>query len=126
MIFTSSIRKFAVVDGIGHVVAARGGREVDLQDHVDDELLAGVALEVEDAVIAASREAGERDAVGHRRALVAAPRRRIASDLRRRTSCTRTPQTPASTASTVVASVAASRWSTGRGVPSGAASSAPR
>ena len=58
------------------------------------------------------------------RALVAC-HTRIASTVEA-TSCTRTPQTPASTASTVVARVAASRWSTGRGVPSGAASSAPR
>ena len=61
-----------------------------------------------------------------------APARRTASTVRigvaprPAASCTRTPQAPAWAASTVVASVASSRCSAGRGAPSASASSRPR
>ena len=52
------VGQLAVVHGVGHVVGGGGRREIELEHDVDDEVLAGFALEVVDAVVAASRQAG--------------------------------------------------------------------
>src|SRR5262249_55510712 len=116
--------QLAIVDGVGDVVRARRAAQIDLKHDVDGELLALFALEVVDTVVPVYSQPGQGDGVAHRGAPIAASTRSASTV--GRTSWTRTPQAPATTASRLAAIEAASRWSGGRGVPSGAASSVPR
>ena len=59
------VGEFAVVHGVGDVVGARRGAEVEFEDDVDDEVLPFAALEVVHAVVAAGPQPGQGDAVGH-------------------------------------------------------------
>src|SRR5262249_36842684 len=118
-----AVCEVAVVHRVVDVIRSGRRRQVAFQRGVDDEVRTLRTLEGGHAVAAASPQAGERDHVGRRirpshRCASVAWYTRIASTVPV-TSCTRTPQTPAITARTVVAIVAASRSCTGRGVPSG-------
>src|SRR5262249_20090836 len=94
---------------------------------VDQEVLTLRPLKVVHPVMPTGADAAQHDAVEtvtHRPASVAA--RTASASTVERTSWTRTPQAPAWMASRLVATVAASRGPTGRGAPSGRASSRPR
>ena len=59
--------QYAVVEGVGQVVAGGRGGEVDPDRDVDDEVLAVAAFVVEDAVVTADVQALQFDAISHRR-----------------------------------------------------------
>ena len=57
--------QYAVVEGVGKVVAGCRVGEVDPDDDVDDEVLAVAAFVVEHAVVAADVEPAQLDSVSH-------------------------------------------------------------
>ncbi len=67
------LRQCAVVDGVGQVVAGRGGREVDPHRDVDDEVLAVSAFVVEHPVVAANPQAAQLNTVSHQRSTLRPP-----------------------------------------------------
>ena len=102
---------------LGEVVAGRRRAEIEPDGHVDDELLAVLALEVEDAVVRGDPQPGEGDRVGAHGSY--SGRHRPGDQARSgpfgspRTSCTRTAQAPACAASTLSTAVGRSRSANG-------------